>query len=380
MQPSLLLALLGMSIFFKSSEVENGHEGRRRALRLMDEAQSAMHASYNSGWIDEELVQAAWLQATFEACAHPCHSTVRSSSAMVYLDSLIRSLALTKVDAGDPGTSYFEPGAVPHAVAQTLTYTDAPIDRVEGCSCNSYTLATRWPASMEHVPLWAYTPAWDESWDEGQIRRESCRRLCWSAMTLAAGFISYMTAHKYAILFNGECYTRSPTFIGSPSPSPSPKDTIWALHDRLYLLWHSCMRARTITTTSNEQKAQFAISAWMEADSLEQALSRHTCNLERAYIYQGREYLFNIRMYVSHEFSRHIPLVTSGVTASFNKQKAEEWLKHQAAVAQRVMHGLSTVTGHSTNLLYRRPFFVFWFMGQIQRRVHLDHDVLRRHV
>lgn len=166
----------------------------------------------------------------FEACAHPSHSTVRSSSAMLYLDSLIRSLALTKVDAGDPGTSFFEPGAVPHAVAQTLTYNDAPvpayntmdnplfvpsqrsvvpvnpfvrhaeIDRVEGCSCNSYTLATRWPASMEYVPLWAYTPAWDESWDEGQIRRESCRRLCWSAMTLAAGFISYMTAHKVAPL------------------------------------------------------------------------------------------------------------------------------------------------------------------------------------
>lgn len=90
------------------------------------------------------------------------------------------------------------------------------------------------------------------------------------------------------------------------------------------------MRARTITTTSNEQKAQFAMSAWMEADYLEQALSRHTCNLERAYIYQGREYLFkfalspslrpsladrssSIRMYISHEFSRHIPLVTSYV-------------------------------------------------------------------
>ncbi|KAL4267571.1 Zn(2)-C6 fungal-type domain-containing protein [Pleurotus pulmonarius] len=419
MQPSLLLALLGMSVFFKSSEVENGHEGRCRALRLMDEAQSAMHASYNSGWIDEELVQAAWLQATFEACAHPCHSTVRSSSAMVYLDSLIRSLALTTVDAGDPGTSCFEPGAVPHAVAQPPAFNDVPVppyntvgnplfvpsqrsivpvnpfvrhaeaDRVEGCSCNSYTLATRWPASMEHVPLWAYTPAWDESWDEGQIRRESCRRLCWSAMTLAAGFISYMTAHKvapldlfiadpanYAILFNGECYTRAPN---SPDPhSPSPKDTIWALHDRLYLLWHSCMRARTNTITSNEQKAQFARSAWLEADSLEQALSRHTCNLERAYIYQGREYLFNIRMYVSHEFSRHIPAVTSGVTTVFNKQKAEEWLKHQAAVAQRVMHGLSTVTGHSTNLLSRRPFFVFWFMGQIQRALTLweaDHSL-----
>lgn len=31
------------------------------------------------------------------------------------------------------------------------------------------------------------------------------------------------------------------------------------------------------------------------------------------------------------------------------------------------MLGLRTITGYSTNLLARRPFFVFWFMGQIYR-------------
>jgi hypothetical protein len=31
------------------------------------------------------------------------------------------------------------------------------------------------------------------------------------------------------------------------------------------------------------------------------------------------------------------------------------------------MLGLRTITGNSTNLLARRPFFVFWFMGQIYR-------------
>lgn len=33
------------------------------------------------------------------------------------------------------------------------------------------------------------------------------------------------------------------------------------------------------------------------------------------------------------------------------------------------MHGLHTITGQSGNILARRPFFVFWFMGQISRYV-----------
>jgi hypothetical protein len=39
-------------------------------------------------------------------------------------------------------------------------------------------------------------------------------------------------------------------------------------------------------------KAQFATRAWLEADALEIALNKHTCQIERAFIYQAREYIF----------------------------------------------------------------------------------------
>lgn len=42
---------------------------------------------------------------------------------------------------------------------------------------------------------------------------------------------------------------------------------------------------------------------------------------------------------------------------------------HQATVAKRVMLGLHTVTMQKSNVLARRPFFVFWFMAQIARFV-----------
>jgi hypothetical protein len=79
-------------------------------------------------------------------------------------------------------------------------------------------------------------------------------------------------------------------------------------------------------------KAQFAVKAWLEADALEAALNRHTCHIERAFIFQGREYIFkyvshiavpsapcthrsssSTRMCISYEFRRFIPLVTSWV-------------------------------------------------------------------
>ncbi|KAF9568802.1 hypothetical protein CPC08DRAFT_624611 [Agrocybe pediades] len=408
-QPSLVLSLLALSTFWQSSEVGYGKEGRERALRLRDEAQSAMDASFNAGWIDETLAQAAWLLALFEVCAHPRHTSYRSTSAMVMLDSIIRSLSLTHVDADDPNASLFSPGTVPvvdsprpqtswlpaspsspNSHLPMHPYNGMPAQPAPdvGCSCNTITLAHKWPQVAEHAPLWGQTAAWDPSWTEAEIRKESCRRLCWSAMFLAAGHISYATARRgggldydlfisdpanYAILFSGEKVARSPSLSHQSS-----KDTIWALHDRSFLLWHSCIRMRNNETAPDSERAQFAVKAWLEADSLEQTLNRHTCAIEKAFIFQAREYIFNTRMCISYEFQRYIPLATANFNGLFHRRKAEEWLTHQAQVAERFMYGLHTITGNATNILARRPFFVFWFMGQIHRSLSLwecDHTL-----
>ncbi|PPQ77466.1 hypothetical protein CVT25_011336 [Psilocybe cyanescens] len=377
-QPSLVLSLLALATFWQSSEVGYGKEGRERALRFRDEAQSAMDASFNAGWIDETLAQAAWLLALFEVCAHPRHSSQRSTSSMVMLDSIIRSLSLTSMDAGDPNASMFSPGMVPAVLGSPksqIAWLPEHFPKVAhpgagesvGCSCQSFTLEEHWPSAAEHAPLWSSTPAWDDTWTEAEIRKESCRRLCWSSMMLAAGHISYTTSHRsqgldlfisdpanYALLFSGESVAKSPALS-----SYSSKDTVWALHDRCFLLWHGCIRMRSSSRATDNEKAEFAVKAWLEADSLEQALNRHTCAIERAFIFQAREYIFNTRMCISYEFQRYIPLVSANVSGLFHRDKAEEWLTHQATVAERFMLGLHTITGNSNNLLARRPFFVF---------------------
>ncbi|KAJ4481978.1 hypothetical protein J3R30DRAFT_3455583 [Lentinula aciculospora] len=390
MQPSLVMAALSLSIFWQSSEIEEGEKGRTRALLLREEAQSALEASFNAGSIDETLAQAAWLLALFEVCAHPEHSTCRSVSAIVMLDSIIRCLALTVLDADDPNSSVYTAGQA-HSInsinrPNSFIATYEPNSTSTGCSCLSRTLAKYCPASLEYAPLWATTPAWNPSWSNAEIRKESSRRLCWAAISLAAGHVSYASANdshipnfyiadpsNFALLFSGESSCRD------LSSSPfAAKDTVWALYDRSFVLWHICARMRADTSMSDAEKGHFAVKAWLEADVIESALNKHTCAIEKAYIFQGREYLFNTRMCISFDFQRYIPLVNSDVNGIFHRTKAIEWLHHQAIVAERFMHGLHTITGNSSNLLARRPFFVFWFMSQILRSLRLwqcDHEL-----
>jgi hypothetical protein len=49
---------------------------------------------------------------------------------------------------------------------------------------------------------------------------------------------------------------------------------------------------RSDTRATNDDKAHFAVRAWLEGDALESALNNHTCDLERAFIFQAREYIF----------------------------------------------------------------------------------------
>lgn len=78
-----------------------------------------------------------------------------------------------------------------------------------------------------------------------------------------------------------------------PAASPDlAKETVWALYMRSMLLWHSCVRMRLEPEGDDATKAQFAVGAWLEIDRIEEALSKHTCNIERAFLFQGREFLF----------------------------------------------------------------------------------------
>ena len=70
------------------------------------------------------------------------------------------------------------------------------------------------------------------------------------------------------------------------------KDTVWALYLRAMLLWNACVRMRHNTTTGDLDMSVFAMRTWMETEAIEEALNQHTCGIERAFFFHGREFLF----------------------------------------------------------------------------------------
>ncbi|OBZ70654.1 hypothetical protein A0H81_09165 [Grifola frondosa] len=245
LQPSLILSALAMATFFQSSESELGLHGRVRALALQEQAQSALEASLNAGWIDCGLVQASMLMGSLKL-------------------ALIRSRA--RSGSGRLGLVQTEPAAG----MQLLVVQYGARMSGGGGICTA--------------DVWM--PAWTDV-SEGEIRKEECRRLAWSSLMVAASHTSYNTSDSafspqmdlfimdsanYALLFPGEHLKRKHGL-----PSPPSKNSIWALFVRIMLLWHSCVRMRSDPSLSDAEKAQFAITAWLEMDAIEDAMDRHTC-------------------------------------------------------------------------------------------------------
>ena len=131
----------------------------------------------------------------FEICAHPYHSSQRVLSALVILDSLVRSMSLSVLDAGDPRTTTFPPGSPPVVPSQQQRDLTIQPPATGTCECAEHSLGRVWPAASNLTPLWLSTPAWSEEATEAEVRKDQCRRLVWSSVMLIAGHTSYNAAH-----------------------------------------------------------------------------------------------------------------------------------------------------------------------------------------
>lgn len=125
--------------------------------------------------------------AIFETSAHPEHTPFRACSALVFLDDIIHALALTTIDARDPDASIFMPRMVP-SVAKT--YQSAGDSR---CRCGP---PMHLPSLLGREHQQISLPEWDPNWSVEEIRLEETRRLCWSALTLAATHTTHCMAFQ----------------------------------------------------------------------------------------------------------------------------------------------------------------------------------------
>ncbi|KAF8828455.1 hypothetical protein HHX47_DHR3000283 [Lentinula edodes] len=101
-RPPLILSILAMATLMKSSQAEFGVKGRERALMYRESARAALESSWNSGWLDPMLAEAALILTLFETSVHPQYNPDRISESLLLLDDIIRHLGLTGIDASDP--------------------------------------------------------------------------------------------------------------------------------------------------------------------------------------------------------------------------------------------------------------------------------------
>lgn len=258
---------------------------------------------------------------------------------MATLDALVRCLSLTTLDVGDPRAAVFVPRAVPIVVNDTSHTTDLWNGDVDPhadalhalgstgtdvppgtwrCGCEKYSLGYNWPPSQDLAPQWSDMPMWPKNVSSGELLKEECRRLAWSSVMLAATVSTKSAAGtdwdaehlwikdpsnvsvllytipctrsnttQFALLFPGENVAPSGTSIASS------KDSVWALYLRTLLLWHGSLRMRCDPNLSDADRAQFAMSAWLEIDTIESLLDRHTCTgFTTGLMVQTRDSLF----------------------------------------------------------------------------------------
>ncbi|CCA67447.1 hypothetical protein PIIN_01278 [Serendipita indica DSM 11827] len=301
----------------------------------------------------------------------------------------------------------------PQIVARGQQYTTSTPSR-HSCHCHDLALGETEPGVAKLTPMWHYTSKWPNQHDPAEIQKEEARRTVWSFITLASAFGNHAAtlgadevhvnlwstaAENFALLFPGEA-TFQAEYDRFQHSQFDMKNTVWALYARAQLLWLACLRMRqtpgpadliplpgtqpdelnlyaspagspreiTAGGSSSADLTAFAMHAWMQTQEIEDALNSHTCNLERAFIFHGREYLS----------SRYVPFPTSGNHALFNRHQADDWLQHQTEVVRRMLSGLSNITGNSKSALAHRPFFVFWFVVHVLKLLNLwsrDHSM-----
>jgi hypothetical protein len=200
------------------------------------------------------LISISQFLAMYELNPHPYHSLQRTRSAFSRVDSILRLLKCTSVDADNPAVTRFDSRATPLTVnqpslptsssytvaqahnqhrqginrlpthysqpsdiqgkirtpshpavrwssgngssqptlsaSQVFPHSNMPQHKKE-CRCQDLCLGKNAPEQLKHTPLWHYTANWAQEHEPGEIRREEARRIVWSFITIASSLAGH---------------------------------------------------------------------------------------------------------------------------------------------------------------------------------------------
>ncbi|KAF7350086.1 Zn(2)-C6 fungal-type domain-containing protein [Mycena venus] len=347
------------------------------AMAELMRAQNALAIAMSGGngdWIDASLAEAALILVLYESSAHPQYHPDRVAGALRVLDQILKTISVSTIDIMDQDVATFKNNSVPIV---NVPYRPHHYERK--CTCMP-------PGSPppDTTQTWALPLRWDPTWTAIQVRNEECRRLSWSALSLATSYLIQCVAFdrempvlelsnpaNYAILFPGEVIDRVSHAYCSPN-SPSPKESVWALYCRSLLLWNFCNRLLSQPGPKGphqiDAEAEALQESWNEAQAIQDSLEMHICNYETGVTYLCQEYIHNTRMSVTQALRKMQGLsreISTTPGPLFNRKQACQWIDYQARVIKRVKLATYQLGGPQGYQLTRRPFQVHWFLNQL---------------
>ncbi|KAJ7252059.1 hypothetical protein C8J57DRAFT_1352098 [Mycena rebaudengoi] len=367
-QPAFVLAALALATLVKSSETGQGASGRRQAEWLRGQAEETLEQTWRDGlWLDASLAEAALVYpCPVRSSAHPHYHPDRVARAFGLLDKIVSALGLTSIDVHDRDVCRYARGAAPlvDVAEQQARFSSAnhPNDET---SCRCIPPDTPRPDADS---IWSSVLRWDPSWSASEIRDEECRRLCWSALTLATSFrtecialartdgcagLALCEPANYLILFPNEVYDRG------VKGGTHPKNALWALYCRSMLVANFCANIASLradTRDEKDERAELLQDCWNEVRDIADALDIHVCNLHTAVTYLCRENVSNTRIIITKMLRslEGFDEDSSPSNALFNRKQADEWISYQTKVVERVttcIHYLNDSRGHQLTRL-----------------------------
>lgn len=153
--------------------------------QAMDSAAAAVVVAYDSSNASSAAA-AAHHQHVSNGHAYPHHHSANGGYGMMNPAVAVGSSLSGRSKLGNTlASTIAEAGTVVGGQSLGLGIADG------GCSCALFKISSMSPQSAKSTPFWLATPGWNSSWSLAETRYEEQRRLVWSSLTLAAGFVSY---------------------------------------------------------------------------------------------------------------------------------------------------------------------------------------------
>ncbi|KAL7412306.1 hypothetical protein BDY24DRAFT_392497 [Mrakia frigida] len=392
-QPSLIYILLALAINVCSYDGEGGRgfRGRLIALRLREEAEGLLYsASHGSTEFSEDFAKVAFFIVLFELSSHPLFAAKRRETAIWNLDRFILRLSIDPI-AGvrDLELPLFEKGEMPHIPQPPQGYNQPTTPLFD---YSSLTLPSRDGAAYA---FWGSTPRWADDFtpygSDIEIRREEIRRLMWNSASMGASLSVWMynirrkpfdlficRPESYAIFFPGELI-----FYEPGAPRAYARCNVWALQAVTYLLWNYAIALHHADLPQTFKDAK-GMEIWEETVKIERLFDASGMRgSQMGLFWQQRDWIMNIRVLVSDQFSRAIPLTPGRSTKEVTKEMCLLYLKQQSDSARNMLamfrSGGDREDENGTPSLKHRPEHIFWFMLESLRALDIfssDHTIL----